>query len=185
MGEVQKRSSRIRVCKFTQDRKSWTPEEGEQLKELVVVFGTSRWVKVGEEMAKHRTEKQCRERWIDHIDPNVRKGPWSEVREGRGRGASGDERSDDRQSEKLNNNAAMSKDVVSEAREKNVRYSTSCRFAPAFARRSAPYSAAPHLSWRTNSFVRLPQNSVTGGRRSQGCCREGRTTLSRTGGTTQ
>ncbi|KAH0785449.1 Myb-like DNA-binding domain containing protein [Histomonas meleagridis] len=26
-----------------------------------------------------RTGKQCRERWMDHLDPNLNKGPWSEI----------------------------------------------------------------------------------------------------------
>ena len=36
----------------------------------------SNWAEVAEKIPG-RTAKQCRERWCNHVDPNVRKGDWS------------------------------------------------------------------------------------------------------------
>ncbi|MED6220763.1 hypothetical protein PIB30_048029 [Stylosanthes scabra] len=54
----------------------WTPEEDSALKALVKEYGPKKW----SEIAKHfkgRIGKQCRERWLGHLRPNIRKGPWS------------------------------------------------------------------------------------------------------------
>ena len=67
-------------------RKLWTAEEDRAITELVSRFGTRQWAmisnKVLEEFAiSGRTGKQCRERWHNHLDPNVKKDPLTEEEE--------------------------------------------------------------------------------------------------------
>ena len=60
----------------------WTAEEDEMLRGLVAGMNelpTNKiWVSIGEAM-KQRNGKQCRERWLNHLSPDIRKGVWSEV----------------------------------------------------------------------------------------------------------
>jgi len=58
-------------------RKKWTPAEDKLLKILVRKFGTGNWRIIGQQI-KGREPKQCRERWLNHLDPEVRKGRLSE-----------------------------------------------------------------------------------------------------------
>lgn len=71
-------------------RKKWTDEEDAQLRHLVHSHGTNSWREVSAAMlTRHvvggvgeqgghahgrRDPKQCRERWMNHLDPTVRKG---------------------------------------------------------------------------------------------------------------
>eukprot|EP00879_Flechtneria_rotunda_P002251 GHRR01002439.1.p1 GENE.GHRR01002439.1~~GHRR01002439.1.p1 ORF type:complete len:1108 (+),score=578.17 GHRR01002439.1:1014-4337(+) len=59
----------------------WSPEEHELLSQVVARFGNSRkW----SEIAKHvpgRTGKQCRERWVNHMNPDIKKGAWDVAEE--------------------------------------------------------------------------------------------------------
>uniref|UniRef100_A0A8C6UI14 V-myb avian myeloblastosis viral oncogene homolog-like 2a n=1 Tax=Neogobius melanostomus TaxID=47308 RepID=A0A8C6UI14_9GOBI len=75
----------------------WTPEEDETLKILVENFGKNHWKKISSLLpiidlvatygtkcwsviAQHltgRVGKQCRERWVNHLDPVVHKGSWT------------------------------------------------------------------------------------------------------------
>lgn len=55
----------------------WTTEEDEKIRMLVTERGPQKWSAI----AKHlpgRMGKQCRERWHNHLDPNIKKGPWSD-----------------------------------------------------------------------------------------------------------
>mmetsp|Transcript_78009 Transcript_78009/g.189002 ORF Transcript_78009/g.189002 Transcript_78009/m.189002 type:complete len:548 (-) Transcript_78009:177-1820(-) len=57
---------------------SWAPEEDELLVSLLEEIGDR--VKVWSDIAGHvpgRNAKQCRERWVNNLDPTVNKGPWS------------------------------------------------------------------------------------------------------------
>ncbi|XP_054905900.1 v-myb avian myeloblastosis viral oncogene homolog-like 2a [Poeciliopsis prolifica] len=54
----------------------WSKEEDEKILELVDKYGTKNWTTI----AKHlngRQGKQCRERWVNHLDPLITKGIWS------------------------------------------------------------------------------------------------------------
>ncbi|XP_074543955.1 uncharacterized protein LOC141803835 [Halichoeres trimaculatus] len=54
----------------------WTPKEDEGLNDLVQRFGVKRWSLI----AKHlhsRNGKQCRERWHNHLNPEVKKSSWT------------------------------------------------------------------------------------------------------------
>ncbi|KAF6004341.1 hypothetical protein F1559_000381 [Cyanidiococcus yangmingshanensis] len=54
----------------------WTPAEDALLLSLVAKFGTQAWTAVAACMPG-RTGKQCRERWLNQLDPNVRRGAWT------------------------------------------------------------------------------------------------------------
>jgi hypothetical protein len=62
--------------KKTAQRVSWTPDEDRHLVHLVKQHGKN-WAVIAENM-KGRVGKQCRERWRNHLDPNINKGEFSE-----------------------------------------------------------------------------------------------------------
>jgi myb proto-oncogene protein len=52
----------------------------------VAKYGIKKWSIVSEKMEtecslKARSGKQCRERWHNHLDPNINKTPWTEQEE--------------------------------------------------------------------------------------------------------
>jgi len=55
------------------ERRKWVPEEDTQLVKLIKKYGTKNWRVVASHL-KERTPKQCRERWINHLDPEIVKG---------------------------------------------------------------------------------------------------------------
>ncbi|BFI12091.1 protein Mp3R-MYB5 [Marchantia polymorpha subsp. ruderalis] len=55
----------------------WSKEEDDKMLELVKTFGTKRWAAIARAMPG-RNSKQCRERWCNHLDPKIKKEPWSE-----------------------------------------------------------------------------------------------------------
>jgi len=59
-------------------RGSWTPEEDKKLRALVAKHGPMNWSSVVAPHMKNRAGKQCRERWHNHLNPKLKKIPWSE-----------------------------------------------------------------------------------------------------------
>ena len=57
-------------------KKLWTHEEDQLLTILVEKFGAKRWSLISNHMPG-RIGKQCRERWHNHLSPDVEKSPWS------------------------------------------------------------------------------------------------------------
>ncbi|KAI3452448.1 hypothetical protein Pfo_009112 [Paulownia fortunei] len=55
----------------------WTPEEDGLLVELVEKHGVRKWSSIAQ-MLPGRIGKQCRERWHNHLKPNIKKDRWSE-----------------------------------------------------------------------------------------------------------
>ncbi len=55
----------------------WTRTEDTLLDELVKCFGTKHWAKFCSYIPG-RNGKQCRERWLNHLNPNLKKGPWDD-----------------------------------------------------------------------------------------------------------
>lgn len=53
----------------------WQKEEDMAITNLVQVYGPKSWNMIATQL-KGRTGKQCRERWHNHLDPKVNKGPW-------------------------------------------------------------------------------------------------------------
>ncbi|KAG0380484.1 hypothetical protein BGX24_007968 [Mortierella sp. AD032] len=54
----------------------WTDEEDRKLSELVKEYGPEKWVFIASKIGS-RTGKQCRERWHNHLDPNINKAPFT------------------------------------------------------------------------------------------------------------
>jgi len=59
------------------ERRKWSREEDKQLNVFISKHGTSNW-KLAASMYQDRTAKQCRERWINHLDPAIVKGKLSQ-----------------------------------------------------------------------------------------------------------
>ncbi len=55
----------------------WTPEEDRRLVLTVRRLGAHNWTQVAA-VLPGRLGKQCRERWHNHLDPEIRKERWSE-----------------------------------------------------------------------------------------------------------
>ncbi|XP_057952950.1 transcription factor MYB3R-5-like [Malania oleifera] len=58
----------------------WTKEEDDRLIELVTKQGKKKWA----QLAKHlpgRIGKQCRERWCNHLNPDINKSAWTKEEE--------------------------------------------------------------------------------------------------------
>lgn len=55
----------------------WTPEEDETVVRLVEIHGTKKWSHIARQL-NGRLGKQCRERWYNHLDPNINKGEWTD-----------------------------------------------------------------------------------------------------------
>jgi hypothetical protein len=48
---------------------------------LITLEGTGKWVLIARQMTQHFSNssyiaKTCRERWISHVDPTIRRDPW-------------------------------------------------------------------------------------------------------------
>ncbi|KAG6792783.1 hypothetical protein POTOM_001941 [Populus tomentosa] len=58
----------------------WTEEEDRKLIRLVKQFGVRKWAQIAEKL-DGRAGKQCRERWHNHLRPDIKKDSWSEEEE--------------------------------------------------------------------------------------------------------
>jgi hypothetical protein len=54
----------------------FTPEEDQLITEFVAQNGIHVWPQITP-ILPHRTPKQCRERWLNHLDPAITKAPWT------------------------------------------------------------------------------------------------------------
>jgi myb proto-oncogene protein len=55
----------------------WTKEEDAKVIDLVQRYGPKRWSLIAKHL-RGRLGKQCRHRWHTHLNPEIRKGPWTE-----------------------------------------------------------------------------------------------------------
>lgn len=55
----------------------WTKEEDDKVVELVRKYGPKRWSLIAQHL-KGRIGKQCRERWHNHLNPQIKKSAWTE-----------------------------------------------------------------------------------------------------------
>ncbi|MED6126993.1 hypothetical protein PIB30_083840 [Stylosanthes scabra] len=58
----------------------WSPEEDRKLEKLVKQHGIRKWSQIAEKL-EGRAGKQCRERWHNHLRPDIKKDGWSEEEE--------------------------------------------------------------------------------------------------------
>ena len=56
---------------------AWREDEDEKVVELVMKHGARKWSMIASHLAT-RTGKQCRERWHNHLNPDICKSPWTE-----------------------------------------------------------------------------------------------------------
>jgi len=55
----------------------WTKEEDAKVIELVTKYGPKRWSLIAKHL-RGRLGKQCRERWHNHLNPDIKKTAWTE-----------------------------------------------------------------------------------------------------------
>ncbi|PRQ18951.1 putative transcription factor MYB-HB-like family [Rosa chinensis] len=58
----------------------WTDEEDRKLMRLVKQYGVTKWAQIAEKLVG-RAGKQCRERWHNHLRPDIKKDSWTEEEE--------------------------------------------------------------------------------------------------------
>ncbi|GMI34482.1 hypothetical protein TrCOL_g13156 [Triparma columacea] len=63
--------------KVTVTKGPWTEEEDRKVVDLVGRLGAKKWSLIASHLPG-RIGKQCRERWHNHLNPNIKKDPWSE-----------------------------------------------------------------------------------------------------------
>ncbi|OHT05782.1 Myb-like DNA-binding domain containing protein [Tritrichomonas foetus] len=66
----------VKVLDPTLVKGSWSREEDEKIIDFVQENGPKHWAKLAS-MLPGRLGKQVRERWVNHLDPNVNRGPWT------------------------------------------------------------------------------------------------------------
>ncbi|XP_061182884.1 myb-related protein A-like isoform X1 [Saccostrea echinata] len=55
---------------------AWTKEEDEKVIQLVREIGAKHWTQISKQL-QGRTGKQCRERWHNHLNPEIKKSAWT------------------------------------------------------------------------------------------------------------
>lgn len=69
---------------MTQTLKSlgfWSEEEDKKLEEILTNNPLTKWKDVAKYLGNDRTSKQCRERWVNHLNPNINHQIWTEEEE--------------------------------------------------------------------------------------------------------
>ncbi|XP_038895782.1 transcription factor MYB119-like [Benincasa hispida] len=61
-------------------RGQWSKEEDRKLLRLVKQYGVRKWAQIAEKL-EGRAGKQCRERWHNHLRPDIKKESWTEEEE--------------------------------------------------------------------------------------------------------
>ncbi len=59
----------------------WTPEEDQKVIDLVHLHGAKKWTLIARHL-NGRIGKQCRERWHNHLNPEINKKPWTQEEDG-------------------------------------------------------------------------------------------------------
>lgn len=61
-------------------KKQWTEHEDQTLLHVVDKYGAKRWAFIAQ-FIPNRVGKQCRERWHNHLNPNINKADWTSQEE--------------------------------------------------------------------------------------------------------
>lgn len=72
-------SSRKKICT---KKGPWSPEEDSKVVELVAQYGPKKWTLIATHL-DGRIGKQCRERWHNHLNPEIVKTKWTDQEEKR------------------------------------------------------------------------------------------------------
>ena len=56
-------------------KRPWLREEDQLIREYVMDYGARNWTRIASRIPG-RHGKQCRERWFNHLDPNINKANW-------------------------------------------------------------------------------------------------------------
>ncbi|XP_004295744.1 PREDICTED: uncharacterized protein LOC101298695 [Fragaria vesca subsp. vesca] len=75
VGKRAKKGSSVPLIKG-----QWTDEEDRKLIRLVKQYGMRKWAQIAEKLVG-RAGKQCRERWHNHLRPDIKKDSWTEEEE--------------------------------------------------------------------------------------------------------
>ncbi|XP_010502784.1 PREDICTED: transcription factor MYB46-like [Camelina sativa] len=82
--QVKKNNKRFQIRRIRKPTKNasiikgqWTPVEDKLLVKLVESHGTKKWSQIAK-MLQGRVGKQCRERWHNHLRPDIKKDGWTE-----------------------------------------------------------------------------------------------------------
>jgi hypothetical protein len=67
-----------KVLKPVVKKGHWATTEDDVIKNCMDT-GVTKWSEIAKRLVS-RTPKQCRERYLNHLDPNIRKEPWTQVR---------------------------------------------------------------------------------------------------------
>lgn len=67
---------KVIVAKKAPKKIKFTPEEDKRLVSLIKQYGSNDWIHISELM-KTRNPRQCRERWNNYLNPNLRDDPWT------------------------------------------------------------------------------------------------------------
>ena len=59
-----------------QEKTKWLPEEDEALKKAVALHDAKNWKGISSYL-EEKSWKQCRERWLNHLNPDINKTPWT------------------------------------------------------------------------------------------------------------
>ncbi|KAK1278479.1 Transcription factor GAMYB [Acorus gramineus] len=70
------RTSRAGVSKS--EKRRWSPEENQILKDHIYRHGKENWDEVPKRCGLLRSSKSCRLRWLNHLRPNLKKRPFTE-----------------------------------------------------------------------------------------------------------
>lgn len=65
---------------FRKPKKIWQQYEDELLVQLIEIHGPNKWSCIAQHIPG-RQGKQCRERWFNHLNPEISKEQWSEQEE--------------------------------------------------------------------------------------------------------
>ena len=55
----------------------WTEEEDEELRALVAEYGQKKWAFICTKMSTGKGAKQCRRRWSNYLNNDLKQGGWS------------------------------------------------------------------------------------------------------------
>lgn len=64
------------VASGLQVKGPWKQEEDDKVRDLVAIHGPKKWSLIASQLPG-RIGKQCRERWHNHLNPDIRKEPWT------------------------------------------------------------------------------------------------------------